>query len=120
MKAVLGLGKWLFIVPFAIFGLLHFVGAEQMAAMAPGGAPMVYFTGLCLIAAAVSVFIGKYDRLATMLLALMLILFVAIIHAPAAAGGSAEAMPNLLKDIALAGGALMYASAYAKDHSVTG
>ena len=120
MKAVLGLGKWLFIIPFLIFGLLHFVGADQMAAMAPGGKAMVYFTGLALIAAAVSVFIGKYDRLAMMLLALMLILFVAIIHAPAAAGGSEAAMPSLLKDIALAGGALLYAGAYAKDHSITG
>lgn len=120
MKQVIGLGKWLFAIPFLIFGFFHFMGADAMAEMAPGGAPMVYFTGLCLVAAAVSIFIGKYDKLAATLLAVMLLLFILIVHAPAVAGGDQMAMMSLLKDMGLIGGALMYAGAYAKDHSVIG
>lgn len=118
MKQIIGLGRWFFSVPFLIFGVFHFMGAENMAAMAPGGVIMVYFTGLCLVAAAVSMFIGKYDKLAAMLLALMLFLFIVIIHVPAVAGGDQMSMMSLLKDLGLIGGALMYAGAYAKDHSI--
>lgn len=122
MNAILNLGKWLFAVPFLVFGVFHFLGAKDMAGMAPfGGEIMVYITGVALVAAAVSMFIGKYDKLATILLALMLILFIVFIHGPAA-GDSANqaAMPNLLKDLALAGAALLYAKNEAKDNSVIG
>ena len=123
MKAILNLGKYLFAIPFLVFGIMHFAGADQMAAMAPGGKMMVYFTGVALIAAAVSIFIGKMDKLASLLLALMLILFVVFIHAKGLGGTEAEmqaAMPNLLKDLSLAGAALMYAGHVAKDDALVG
>ena len=69
MNAILNLGKWLFAVPFLVFGVFHFLGAKDMAGMVPfGGEIMVYITGVALVAAAVSMFIGKYDKLATGLL----------------------------------------------------
>ena len=122
MNAILNLGKWLFAVPFLVFGVFHFLGAKDMAGMAPfGGEIMVYTTGVALVAAAVSMFIGKYDKLATVLLALMLILFIVFIHGPAAGDSSNQAaMPNLLKDLALAGAALLYAKNEAKDNSIIG
>lgn len=117
MNSVISLGKYLFAIPFAVFGIMHFVGADQMAGMAPGGIFMVYFTGLCLILGAVSIIIGKYDKLASVLLAVLLILFL-IPHFQNMSTNEAEIF-NILKNIALAGGALLYAS-QAKDNSIIG
>ena len=119
MNSITGLGKYFFAVPFAIFGIMHFMAAGDMAAMAPGGAPMVYFTGLCLLAAGVSIMIGKYDKLAAVLLAVMLLLFAGVVHGPNMSENPME-MGNILKNLALAGAALMYAHSMAKDNSVIG
>ena len=119
MNAITNLGKYLYALPFAIFGIMHFMAANDMAAMAPGGAPMVYFTGLAMIAASVSMIIGKMDKLAAVLLAVMLLLFAAVVHAPAMSENPME-MGNILKNVALAGAALMYAHSMAKDNAVIG
>lgn len=126
MNGILGLGKYLFAVPFAVFGIMHLMNADEMAGMAPfGGSVIVYITGLCLIAAAVSIIIGKYDKLASALLGLFLLLTALLIHAKglsnaADAGASAAAMSGLLKDLMLAGAAWMYAASLSKDNSVIG
>lgn len=118
MNTLLGLGKYLLALPMAAFGILHFMHADAMAGMAPfGGTITIYFTGLCLILFAVSVLMGKYDKLAAVLLACMLILFVVLIHLKSAMNGD---MGSLLKDLAIAGGALLYAQSYAKDSSIIG
>ncbi len=119
MNAILNLGRYLFALPFAVFGVMHFTAASDMAAMAPGGEVMVYITGVAHLAAAVSMLIGKLDKLASVLLALMLLIFAFAVHAPAMSENPAE-MGNILKNIALAGGALMYAQALAKDNAVIG
>ncbi len=116
MNGLLNLGKYFFAVPFAIFGIMHLISANEMAAMAPGGAITVYITGIAHLAAAVSIFIGKYDKLATTLLGVMLLLFI-IPHAQGMAENPQE-MGNILKNIALAGGAWMYATHLSKDKSV--
>jgi uncharacterized membrane protein YphA (DoxX/SURF4 family) len=114
MKTFISLGKYLFAIPMAIFGLLHFLHADAMADMAPfGGAIVVYMVGLCLILFAVSVFIGKYDKLAAVLLASLMLLFILLVHRGSAMNGD---LGGLLKDLSIAGGALMYAGAYAKDN----
>ena len=120
MNAITGIGKYLFAIPMAIFGLFHLMGAKDMAAMVPipGGVIWVYITGLALIAAAVSILIGKMDKLAATLLGIQLLIFALSIHLPAVASSGGEdqmAMGNLLKDLALAGGAFMYAGYVAKD-----
>jgi uncharacterized membrane protein len=127
LNSLTKLGKWLFIIPFVVFGFFHLTGADKMAGMVPayfpGGAIWVYLTGLGQLAFAASVVLGKYDKLAAGLCALMLLVFVLTIHLPGvmAGGDMAQmAMSGLLKDIGLAGGALMYASAFAKDSSVIG
>ena len=122
MKAITGLGKYLFAIPMLVFGLFHFMSASDMAGMVPipGGVFWIYLTGVALVAAAVSMVIGKMDKLAAVLLGLMLLIFALSIHLPAVAGGDQSAMPMLLKDVALAGGALMYASGLAKDNAVVG
>ena len=104
------IGKYLFAIPFLVFGIFHFIDAQGMAGMVPGFIPggvfWVYLTGLALIAAAVSVFLNQKVVLAMQLLALMLIIFVLTIHLPATINDM-NAAPNLLKDLSLAGGALM-------------
>ncbi len=120
MNAVLNLGKYLFALPFLVFGVLHFMGAEDMAAFTPGGKPVVYFTGVALIAAAVSFLIGKLDKLAAVLLALFLLLTATVVHLQNLMAGDQMAMSNLLKDLALCGAALLYAQSHAKDNSVIG
>ena len=122
MNAITNLGKYLYAAPMAIFGLFHFMGAEQMAGMVPipGGVVWVYITGVALLAAAVSMFIGKMDKLASVLLAVMLLIFALSLHLKGAMGGDQMATTMFLKDMALAGGALMYAKGLAKDDAVIG
>lgn len=115
MNSLISFGKYLFIIPMAVFGIIHFTAADQMAGMAPGGAIMVYITGVLLLASVVSVFMGKFDKLATTLLGIMLLLFI-IPHAQALSASPGE-LSNILKNISLAGGAFMYASAFSKDNS---
>lgn len=117
MNIFIGLGKYLFALPMAVFGLLHFLHADSMAGLAPfGGVIVVYLIGICLILFAVSVFIGKYDKVAALLLSFLMIVFIFTIHTSTMMSGD---ISNLLKDISIAGGALMYAGAYAKDSRFT-
>ena len=108
----------IFAIPFGIFGLFHFMNAGDMAgyvpSFIPGGVLWVYLTGLGLVLACVSLLIQKQMRLACLLLAGMLGMFVLTIHVPGIIGGNEIAMPSLLKDLGLAGGALTYAG-LAKD-----
>ncbi len=127
MNAVLNLGKYLLAIPMAIFGVFHLMGADNMAGMVPsylpGGVFWVYLSGVGLIAAAVSIFIGKYDKLAAVLLAGMMLLFILMLHLPGAMAGGENAQAStggLLKDMAIAGAALMYASNFARDKSIIG
>ncbi len=102
------IGRYLYALPFGVFGILHFVNAGQMAGMVPipGGVFWVYLTGLAMLAACISIVIERKARLATILLGIMLLVFVLSIHLPAVIGGEMQSsMPNLLKDLALAGGA---------------
>jgi putative oxidoreductase len=127
MNAFLSLGRWFFALPFSLFGLLHLLEGETMAQISvPSYLPVkvfwVYFTGIGLIAAAISMLLGKLDKLATILLAIFLLFMVFLLHIPnAMAGGEAArlAMGALLKDISLAGGAMMYAKHYAQDTKYT-
>jgi putative oxidoreductase len=123
---ITNLGKWLFILPFTVFGCMHIAKAEQMTTMIPafmpGGAMWVYLTGFAQIAFAVSVVLGKFDKLSALLCALMLFIFILTLHLPGLSNlqMSQLAMNNMLKDIGLIGGALMYAHAFSRDKSVVG
>jgi len=106
-------GKYLFAIPMMIFGLFHFINADAMAGMVPipGGVFWIYLTGSALLLAGVSMLISKYDDWSSFLLAALLLTFVATMHLPGVIAGGDMAqmsMTNLLKDFALAGGALIY------------
>lgn len=128
MNAFLSLGRWVFPLPFAIFGLMHFMNAQVMADyVVPAYMPMktiwVFLSGAGLIAAAVSMYIGKYDKLATTLLAVMLLLIVLMVHLPGAMSGgegAATSMSMVLKDVGLMAACMLYAQHLAKDRSIIG
>ncbi|NOT37916.1 MAG: DoxX family protein [Saprospiraceae bacterium] len=121
MNAVTGLGKYLFSIPIFVFGIFHFLNAEGMGAMSPfGGKIMIYITGACLILFSLSVFIGKLDKLAAVLLCVFLLSCVFLVHLDGFRNGNQVGTTSFLKDIALAGAALMYAHSIAKDNSIIG
>lgn len=107
------IGTILYAIVVAVFGFNHFMNAQMMADFVvpkymPGpGTIWVYLTGAALVLAAISILIGKSTRLACYLLALMLILFVLMLHLPKLMGGDQMAMGSVLKDTAMAAGALI-------------
>jgi uncharacterized membrane protein len=113
MDAFIKSGKYLLAIPMAIFGLFHFISGPAMAGMVPaaipGGVLWVYLTGIALVAAAAAILTDKMAKLASVLLAILLLVFVLVIHLKGAMAGDQAATASLLKDIAIAGGALVFA-----------
>ncbi|MEO6191119.1 MAG: DoxX family protein [Saprospiraceae bacterium] len=121
MNAITSLGKYFFAIPMLVFGVFHFMYAEGMAVMAPfGGTTIVYVTGACLILFAISVFLGKYDKLAAILLFVFLLACALMLHLKSFMASEQPGTYMFLKDIALSGAALMYAHSSARDNSVVG
>lgn len=107
-------GTIIYAIPLLAFGLGHMANASQMAGMVPSWMPfatvLVYLTGLALIAAAVSFFINKRVELSGRLLALMLVIFVITMHIPSMIAGDPSGMPNVMKDLSMAGAALYFSA----------
>lgn len=106
------IGKIIYALPFGVFGIMHFMAGDQMAGMVPsflpGGVIWVYLAGLGLLAACISMLIGKMEKMATLLLGVLMLIFVLTIHLPgvmAGGDGAQMAMGGLLKDLSLAGAA---------------
>lgn len=115
------LGRFIYAIPFGVFGLFHFMNAGQMAGYVPipGGVFWVYLTGAALLAACVSIIIEKKTRLACILLGVMLLIFALSIHLPGVIGGEMQPnMTNFLKDTALAGAAWFVAGNYESETTV--
>ena len=119
MNKLTTIGRILYAVPFAIFGMMHFMMGSAMAGMVPsfvpGGVFWVYLTGLALLAATVSIITKKQIVLTTLLLGALMFIFVLTIHLPALIGGDQMAMSSVLKDISLGGAALYLAGVYSKE-----
>ena len=116
MKTLSALGRFIYAIPFGIFGILHFMYAPAWASMVLKGWPiaegLTYIVGLAFILAAVSIILNIKARLACLLLALLLLIFDVTLHIPGMlAGGQMAQMQlgNFLKDTALMGAALTYA-----------
>ena len=113
IKKVLPVAGRAMIAAMAVFfGLGHLMNGSAMAGMVPvpGGAFWVYFTGACLIAGGVGLFVPKVAKLAGALLGLLILIFALAIHAPNMGGeGAQNAMMSFFKDLAIAGGAWLAA-----------
>lgn len=110
------IGRVLFAVPFGIFGIMHIMFYDAMAGMVPeyipGGGIWVYITGMALLGACIAIITKKMAKIACMLLALLLLVFILTMHVPglmsADDGQMQMSMINLLKDMALMGSAVTY------------
>jgi putative oxidoreductase len=124
MKFLSSLGRFIYAIPFILFGVFHFMNGHAMAQMVLKGWPiadgLVYVAGLGMILAGVSIIINVKARLACLLLAMLLLIFILALHLPNLLAGDASgismvsllknsAMASLLKDTALLGAALTYA-----------
>jgi putative oxidoreductase len=112
------IGRFLYALPFAVFGINHFIMMDYymglLTSFIPHTAFVLLLTGILLIAASISILTGKLIRLSTILLAALLFIFIITIHIPHLVHGidKTETLINLLKDTSLMGGSLMIAGIY--------
>jgi putative oxidoreductase len=123
MKNITNIGRILFALPFAVFGINHFIMMDYYLGMItsfiPLGAYTIILTGLMLIAVSISIIIKKFIRLSTIILSILLFLFIATIHIPNLINGDSQTITliAMLKDISLMGGSLMIAGIYSEEES---
>jgi uncharacterized membrane protein len=123
MKNITTIGRILFALPFAIFGINHFLMMDfyigMLTSFIPKTGYIMILTGIMLIASSISIITKKYVVLSTSLLAILLFIFIVTIHIPHLIEGTEKTITliTLLKDISLMGGALMIAGIY-KDSNV--
>lgn len=108
------LGIILFALVFIFFGVNHFFYAEAMSGIVPSYMPgdgkiWVYITGVCMLAAGIAFLMNKMVKIAGLLLAALLIIYVLTLHLPSVLDGNDAAISGLLKDLALAGACLVIA-----------
>lgn len=121
MKKMTTIGRILFAVPFAIFGINHFLMTDyylgMLTSFIPLGAYTIILTGIMLIAASVSIISKKFVKLSTIMLAVLLFFFIVTIHIPHLLSETDKTITliALLKDISLMGGSLMIAGIYAEE-----
>src|SRR5262245_10945417 len=76
LDAIVVFGPLLFAIPMAVFGAFHFLFPAVVAPLVPGWIPghmfWVYFVGVALIAAALSLAANKLSTLAATLLGAMI------------------------------------------------
>ena len=121
MKRLTTIGRILYALPFAAFGINHFLMTDyylgMLTSFIPLGAYTIILTGIMLIAASISILLRTYVRVFTILLAVLLLLFILTIHIPHLLGGADKTVTliALLKDISLMGGSLMIAGSYEEE-----
>ena len=118
MKMLPTIGKYLLVVPLAVFGFGHLANANSMTGLVPsfipGGVFWVYLTGVCILAGVIGILIGKKAKMAAQLLGLMIVLFALLIHLPSLMGGNEMSMAMVVKDLSIGGG-LWYLSEHLSD-----
>ena len=120
LDKILPFGRLFFAMPMGVFGTEHLVDASDMAQAVPSWIPAhlfwAYLVGVALIAAALSIILNKYARLAATLLGCMLLVFVALIHIPniVAQHGARLFWTIALRDTAFSGGAFALAGSLSK------
>jgi putative oxidoreductase len=121
MKNLTTIGRVLFAIPFALFGINHFLMLDyylgMLTSFVPLGAYTIILTGIMLIAASISIITKVLVKLSTLLLAGLLLLFIITIHIPHLITDADKTINliGLLKDISLLGGSLMIAGMYAEE-----
>jgi putative oxidoreductase len=115
MKNLSTIGRILFAIPFAVFGLNHFLFLNfyigEVSSFIPLGPYTIILTGIFLIMASLSIILNKYVKVSTILLSVLLLIFIITIHIPGLFDPNKWqfALIELLKDTSLLGGSLMIA-----------
>lgn len=138
MEKILNSGKYIFPLSFLLYVGLHLGKPEVGAAFVPDFIPFPYFwnyfTLVCIVAFITSAVLGKYDKLAYVLMALYVILMGLLVHLPRAMGheigieGMAVdlarekelEMVNFLRNIMVTGALLAFAKYVASDKRIIG
>lgn len=124
MKKITTLGRILFAIPFALFGINHFLMTDYyvglLTSFIPLGAYTIILTGLMLIAASISIITKKFVKFSTLMLAILLFIFIVTIHIPHlfSDADKTTTIIALLKDISLMGGSLMIAGIYSEEEKL--
>lgn len=123
MDKILAFGRYLFPLSFLLYVGLHFgmpeVGASFIPTWLPAPLFWNYFTGVLILAYIISCLIGKYDKLATLLMALYVLLMIFIVQIPRAATYEND-MLNIFRNLMVIGALLVYAQYATKDKRITG
>jgi uncharacterized membrane protein len=121
MKKMTTLGRILFAIPFAIFGINHFLMTDyyigMLTSFIPLGPYTIILTGIMLIGVSISIISKKYVKFSTIALAILLFIFIVTIHIPHLfiEADRTITLIALLKDISLMGGSLMIAGIYSEE-----
>lgn len=121
MKKMTTIGRILFALPFAIFGINHFIMMDyylgMLTSFIPLGAYTIILTGIMLIVASISIISKKFVKFSTIMLAILLFIFILTIHIPHLLSDTEKTVTiiALLKDISLMGGSLMIAGIYSEE-----
>lgn len=113
-------GRLFFAIPMAVFAGEHFTVARFMIAMIPSWIPAhlfwIYFVGVALVAAALSIVVKKYAQLSATLLGIMMLLFVVLLHIPRVVANPRDrfAWAVALRELFFSGGAFAFASTQTK------
>jgi uncharacterized membrane protein len=116
---------YLLSIVLIIFGIFHYKYPYDLLVylpgFLPGGAFWVYLTGTAFILVGISLLVNKYVKIASYLLAFILLIFILTIHIPNAINaGDATfrqiALINVLKDTAIMGFALHLAAGAHNQH----
>jgi len=121
MKKITTIGRILYAIPFALFGINHFLMTDyylgMLTSFIPLGAYTIILTGIMLIVASISIITKKFVKISTIMLAILLFLFIVTIHIPNLFQDTNRTVTiiALLKDISLMGGSLMIAGIYSEE-----
>ncbi len=96
MDKILNLGRYIFPISFLLYVGLHLGKPDVGASFVPDFIPFPYFwnyfTLVCILAFIISAVIGKYDKLAYVMMALYVLLLAFLVHLPRAMGHQLDAM----------------------------
>jgi hypothetical protein len=138
MDKILNLGRYIFPISFLLYVGLHMGKPDVGASFVPDFIPFPYFwnyfTLVCILAFIISAVIGKYDKLAYVMMALYVLLLAFLVHLPRAMGHQLDAMAmtanlnqekelemvNFFRNIMVTGALLAFAKFVAKDKRIIG
>lgn len=116
-------GRIIFGIPFVLFGVGHLMNASAMGGYVPipGGMIWIYVTGIAMILAGIAAITKIQGKLAMILLAILLFIYIATIHIPNLMKPETMQMGlmGLYKDMGLLGGALILAGIFSKEEKKT-